>query len=1034
MAPVPKMPDALLEAGRYVDVLTSDEAKYHIRAFVAAMAHDGGVSAGVGDGNGPLRPDDASLHSHTAAVALAAFNAFLQTNVTGPVLSDVQSVEDIFSAAATSRFEESAPKSALMQLRKRCFASLDVDGVSVYPYIPNIELFCLAKWAASSISEESWQIQLEKDGETLRVGLHWMRLRVHVWHYKLLTQPTLGPGSLFNRSAQWSDVPTLQEMVEKSLDEVETKLFKSASGAEGTKQDKVEFLVEKANICIMLGFDTKAKEALSQAAEANTFQYALSGALGKRTRYQEKSTSQLIVLAKSATGDAVTQGNVHKDLEITPDALPLNDDTLLEKIDYQDAEGKNGETAGTGVNLPAALKDLPPDDQPQLSPLDQIILLTEATLKDAFSPVDTLTSEEILPYAARVLSDKSTNWQIYTQALLVRSRIEVHRSRTVERGVLQMQAVVDQVLVDAANDGRDSQLEDTDEAPQSATAVPKIEVSGPGGAALAPNAKPTSFLRATTSSDSAPPQTRLRYLHVLSSPPRWHLESELAYAWAGVGSLVSALEIFKRLRMWAEVALCLASSAATDDEGGRGSGGEAKARAVLRWRLFQRISSTSDDASSQNDNDSDLESQAVDISQLKADDYTGGERSPAPPNAPRLFCILGDIEANADHYERAWVLSGFRFARAQKSLGEHYLQQRNWQKAREAYKKAVAVNRLSPEMWSRLGDISLRLGEFSEAAEAFGRAIASAGDVIGGEDARTWSNLGSSLYSLYCEAIDELKNKKDAGDAGSETLTKDADVEDDTGATTKDENTSLKRDPATLLSQSLNAYKRGATIAHDNWRIWDNVLTLATRVRPIAVIEIIQALRHIVRVRQSEDALDDEILRLLLNEVVLSQSKTGDESNGIYEPPRGSQERAVNDLLEQQVVPLITTRSELWELLSRLRVWRRDYAGAVEASEKAWRAAVGGASTGSLGSTLAATTNDASRNWLENQDAWEVVVKRTDELVSVLENWGPEADGIGAKWKSKARSAIRSVMGKGKESWEGTPEWNSLKDLLEGLR
>lgn len=1038
MAPVPKMPDALLAAGRYIDILTSDAAASHIRAFVAALTHGDGVFAQVEGENesSPLRLDDDNAHSETAVVALAAFNAFLQTNVTGPVLDGVEKFEDIFSAAATSRAEESTSKSALNKLRKRCFTSLDVDGTSVYQYIPNIELFCLARWAILSMPEDKWRLALESDEAAAPIDIRWMKLRIHVWHYKLLTQPTLGPGSLFNRSAQWSDVPALQETIEKSLDELETRLFTESSGKESACQDKVEFLVEKANICIMLGFDTKAKDSLSQATEANRFEYALSGALGKRTRYQEKSTSQLVVLAKSTAGETIVHSNVDKEQEIKPDALLLNDDTLLEKIDYRESEGKNGETAGTGSDLPASLKHLLPDDQPQLSPLDQIILLTEATLKDAFSPVDTLTSEEILPYAVRVLSDKSTNWQIYTQALLVRSRIEVHRSRTVERGVLQMQAVVDQVLVDAVNDERDNAANDIEEAALSGSTVPKIEVTGPGDVAVAPKDKPTSFFRATTSSDSAPAQARLRYIHVLSSPPRWHLESELAYAWAGVGSLVSALEIFKRLRMWAEVALCLASSAATDDEGGRGSGGEAKARAILRWRLFHRTVLATGDSPSQGDGDSELDSQASDVSQLKADDYAGPERTPAPPNAPRLFCILGDIEANADHYERAWEVSGRRFARAQKSLGEHYLQQRDWQKAREAYKKAVAVNRMSPEMWSRLGDISLRLGEFSDAAEAFGRAIASAGDVVGGEDARTWSNLGSSLYSLYCEAMDIQKSKRVADGQDTEGSKEDTDTNDDAdaAATTRKEQTSLNRDPATLLSQSLNAYKRGATISHDNWRIWDNVLTLATRVRPPAVVEIIQALCHILRIRQSEDALDDVVLRLLLNEAVLSQTKSGDETTGIYEPPRGSHERAVNDLLEQQVVPLITTRSELWELLSRLRVWRRDYAGAVDASEKAWRAAVGGASTGALGATSAASSADASRNWLENKEAWEVVVKRTDELVSVLENWGPEAEGVGTKWKGKARSAIRSVMGKGKESWEGTAEWDSLKSLLEGLR
>src|SRR5205085_408275 len=106
------------------------------------------------------------------------------------------------------------------------------------------------------------------------------------------------------------------------------------------------------------------------------------------------------------------------------------------------------------------------------------------------------------------------------------------------------------------------------------------------------------------------------------------------------------------------------------------------------------------------------------------------------------------------------------------------------------------------------------------------------------------------------------------------------------------EKPSKDRDPATLLSQSLAAYKRGASISHDNWRIWDNVITLGSRLRPLAVSDILLALRNVIRIRNTEDALDVNVLRLLLNESVLSQTKT-DSGSSVYEPPRGTAERAV---------------------------------------------------------------------------------------------------------------------------------------------
>ncbi|TPX18327.1 uncharacterized protein E0L32_011776 [Thyridium curvatum] len=1025
---------AQVEAGQYLAVLSSPAAQSIIKRFVAAHLDPAETKKAVEEEASKSEPDD----DGTAALAVgtAALNAFLQANVTGPALGPEAAVDALFfTTTATTKKEEERERDAL---RAACLRGLDVDGSSAYAHVPHPELFALARFAfeqgpqdAASAAEGKWM---------------WMRLRGRAWHYRLLTQPSLGPGSVFNRAAQWSDVPSLQEAVLESLREVEQAVVAAAGGEEKEEEEGVvEFLVEKANVLIMLGMDAKAREALRIAAERSRFAYALSGALGKRTRWQEKSTSQLVVLAKS--GAEVRQGEKGGDGGgVAPEALKLNDDTLLEGIEFnKEANGAEAKGAAADTGLPPALQGMAPDEQGPLSPLDQIILLTEATLKDAFSPADSLTSEEILPFAVRVLDDESRNWQIYTQALLVRSRIEMHRSRTIERGVLQMQALVDQVVVETATreEGPAEEEEKTAEQQHLENSVPSLQITEPDAESSRDldvgQPKPTSFFPAAKPSESAPPQVRLRYIHALASPPRWHLESELAYAWASVGSLVSALEIFKRLRLWAEVALCQASSgaAAEHDEDGRGSGGEDKARAVLRWRLFTRTDGRADDP----------DAEGVDVSELKAADYMGPEREPAPSGAPRLYCILGDVEGEPAHYVRAWELSGHRYARAQKSLAEHLLQQKDWEGAREAYRRAVAVNRMSPEMWSRLGDINLRLGAFEEAAESFSRAIGAAGDVVGGEDARTWSNLGSALYSLYVETVEALrKEKEDEGGedkAREERAVVEEDEEEDGGAV--EAAARDKKNPAALLAQSLSAYKRGAAIAHDNWRIWDNVITLASRLRPVAVADIVQATRAVVGIRGTEDAVDDGTLRLLVNEAVLPTPRPGADAAD-HMPARGGGgggARAVVELLEGDVVPLITHRSELWELVSRERVWRRDYAGGIDAAEKAWRAAVGGAGVGAtLGAVGASGGGGAGagqeemrrKNWLEDEGAWGVVVSRTDELVGLLENYGEDVPEIGSRWRGKARSAVRSVMSKGRERWEGSEGWRVLEGVMDGLK
>lgn len=985
----------------YLSAFSSGAAKDLVGRFVQQ------VVSGPSSSDASAQPAGSS--SEAVHLAEAALNAFLQANVTGPVLQAGE-CEALFSSAYARQASPPPARglSGIEALRRLCLRSLDIDGVSVYAYIPHVELFCLARWILTSDSV------VPSSPEQA-----WLRFRIHLWHFKLLSQPSLSSGSLFTKSGRWTDVATLQELVEKSLGEAEATVMQAA---ERPKQEKVQFLLEKAGAHTMLGNDVQAKEALRAATEQSGFTYALSGALGKKTKFQEKNISQLVVLAKSAD-----DGVAHNSEETgeAPQAVPLNDDTLLDKISFS---ADNAEAAPSS-ELPAPLQGLSPENQPQLTVEDQIILLTEATLKDTFSAADSLTSEEILPFAVRVIEDKSTNWQVYTQALIVRSRIELNRSRTLERGVLQMQALVDQIIVDtdapaapaapSANDG-------TPKEEGSEPSVPSIQVSGDGEAAPAPP-KPTSFLPAAKPSESASAQTRLRYVNMLSSPPRWHLEAELANAWASVGSLVSALEIFKRLRQWPEVALCLATSGAQDDDSGRGRGGEEKARAVLRWRLFHRLGETAESMEDEDDG------KVVDVDSLNLKDFYGPARSPPPPNAPRLLCILGDLENDAKHYERAWEVSNRRYARAQRSLGELHLRNQDWQAAAEAYQKAVAVNRLSPEVWSRLGDIYLRLGQFPDAAQAFQRAISSSNGEAGGEDARTWSNMGTALLSWYQAVVKEGKvlraqgkPTEDGGDTGRKT---DEELEREFPASSRASD--LGKSAQSLLQDALGAFKRGATTANTNWRIWDNVITLAASLKPTpAFDDVILATSNVLRIRKTEDALDTEILALLVREV--SKEPAG-EGEGVYEPPRGTLASKVVGLFEREIVPLITANSDAWSLVARLRAWRRDYAGALDAAEKAWRAAT--ASAGS-GSALSASTGTgvAKGSWLEDREGWETVVSRTDELVAAYENWGARVESVGDRWRGKARSAVRSVMSKAKENWEGTEGWQTLENAMEGLK
>lgn len=533
--------------------------------------------------------------------------------------------------------------------------------------------------------------------------------------------------------------------------------------------------------------------------------------------------------------------------------------------------------------------------------------------------------------------------------------------------MLQLQVIVDQIIVDTQESSSDSP-----------DGIPEIKV--------------TQFLPRAKPSESAPISERLKYIYQLNTPTRWELETELAYAWSNAGSLISALEIFKRLRLWAEVALCFHSV-----------GQEDKARQVIRRQLYYSSKGK------------EMDKYPIDSDEVVTEEWNGEVRSPPPPHSPRLWCILGDLDQDPACWERAWEISNNRYARAQRTLGDYYTRQGDLVKAREAYMSATIVNRQNNDTWSRLGDIDLRVGNWDGAVIAFQQSI-----MIDDTDAKTYSNLGSALLSKYSEMITLQKAGIEENQKPSES-----DNEDEIDFSPSEPKGPTAKD---ILKQALIAYKRGASLAHDNWQIWDNVITIAGRMSPPAFSEILMGVRAVIRIRGpklGEDAVDVDILRALISEVTSRERPVNNneaENQGpVYMPPRGSLARATLQMLQDDVVPLITKRAELWTLVEKLSLYRKDYAEALASAERAWRMASQGEA------------------WHQEVDAWKAVVAVTDNLVSAYENYGPQekADGSGEVekgWRMKARNAVRGTMGKVKDVWDGTAEWDLLKQRLDELK
>jgi tetratricopeptide (TPR) repeat protein len=444
------------------------------------------------------------------------------------------------------------------------------------------------------------------------------------------------------------------------------------------------------------------------------------------------------------------------------------------------------------------------------------------------------------------------------------------------------------------------------------------------------------------------------------------------------------LEIYERLEMWPELALCWAATERDD-----------KARKIVRKQLFQATSGQTKEIDEETEN------------------WEGEVRDPPPTDAPRLYCILGDLDKDPEMYEKAWNVSNSRYHRAQRSLGRYWYGEREYAKASLAFSKAVKVKQSDHPTWFALGCALLELNKFSGAVEAFTRSVQ-----LDDGDAESWSNLAAALLHLKPEdaaefIADEPVEVFPAGDP-------DDDMDDASIA-----HVHRPIDPQKNRKDALKALKQAAKLKRESYRIWDNLLTVAASLHPPSYNDVVTAQQRIIELRGTTDGekcVDEGILDALVRYITASQFGMTDDSD----PAKAALSRNVCRLVDRSIVPLITSSSRLWYIVARLAIWRNKPSTALEAHEKAWRIVVGS-------------------GWENGTEAqWNSVVDATEELVAAYESLGAReaTEGLAAgsgelvskTWKFKVRTAVRGILGRGKEAWEGTAGWERLKGIGEQAR
>ena len=111
---------------------------------------------------------------------------------------------------------------------------------------------------------------------------------------------------------------------------------------------------------------------------------------------------------------------------------------------------------------------------------------------------------------------------------------------------------------------------------------------------------------------------------------------------------------------------------------------------------------------------------------------------------PGIYCLLGELENNKDLFFKALEITNNKYPRALRCLGRYYFSiEKNTDKAKEYYEKAMAINPSFPNIWFTLGMIYIGEKNFNKGLVAFSKILSnddSNGDV--------WGNMGVCFIHL----------------------------------------------------------------------------------------------------------------------------------------------------------------------------------------------------------------------------------------------------------------------------------------------
>lgn len=612
----------LLEGGKYLEVLQGETSAWLLAPLEPQIGVDNIWSR--------IRTNLSKATTVKKCVeaeffAIAALNLFLQLNYTGPMFEDPSILQTInpHSVVDICFKNENLSKSNsdLSSYENSVLSELTVDGlwpcqVAKVPY-----LLLIARCVFVTLSNpqrKHWSHRNNRADEEFPEGFRtalshlsyssiWSA-RAAVAHERLLlsTEPTI---------TLWTEVnETFQDCI-RAVENCSSQL-------------RATIQLEYGLACHHFQHVKMGKEQFEKARQISSLFVEVTGAMGKRTKFQKKATAQMVVRAVSASVNQDHASSTGEETNITDEGIKsqmvehTDESILLERVKFDKDQDNNID---------------------ELQVLDQAIILALCLDVKNTNPSDGLTSEEMSAYLARVLCHHD-DWTVYSTALLERAWLEFEGNHSKERALLQLQALADQHTT-------------------------RLTI--------------TQSTRKSVE-ESSPVQHRLRNVHSIVYPPRWHMLRDVAERYAQLGIVTSAAEIFAEIEHWDEVVDCY-----------RRAGKEKLAEEVVRKRL-------------------------------------------AIAETPRMFVALGDITNEIEYYDKAIVISNGRFCQAHVSRAENLFQRGKLEEALASFRQALALRPLIPMVWFRVGIICMKLGDWEYALTAFSEVVQQLP-----EESEAWANIAA---------------------------------------------------------------------------------------------------------------------------------------------------------------------------------------------------------------------------------------------------------------------------------------------------